>query len=206
MLCIHVNNNDDNNNDNINNNKINTNDHLGDNEKAIFVLCGCNSPTKKTNIVLRFEDTRDSEGSIIFLLFIRENIDRFIDESKIVIHFIYNLWRFSPVTFFFRSVFPSFGAAAAAVDSAINPRDETIIFPIVVLRNYSSLRSRPDVRCLQVSCRFHRDFRNAIKFIGKKRRAFHYVDRQDTEWVSLSFASTFTLERAKISIISTFCN
>lgn len=47
MLCIHVNNNDDNNNDNINNNKINTNDHLGDNEKMIFVLRGCNSSTKK---------------------------------------------------------------------------------------------------------------------------------------------------------------
>lgn len=112
--------------------------------------------------------------------------------------------------FFFRSVFPSFGAAAAAVDSAINPRDQTIIFPIVVLRNYSSLRSRPNVRCLQVSCRFHRDFRNsAIKFTGRKRRAFHYVDRQDTESVLLSFASMFTLERAKISIFSkilTFCN
>lgn len=58
MLCIHVNNNDDNNNDNINNNKININDHLGDNEKVIFVLRGCNSSTKKKKKRILFSDSR----------------------------------------------------------------------------------------------------------------------------------------------------
>lgn len=96
---------------------------------------------------------------------------------------------------FFRSVFPSFSAAAAAAaDSAIISKDEAIIFPIVILRNYSSLRSRPDVRCLRVSCRFHRDFRKVHR---KKEKNFSLC--RSTRY-RITFALTFTLKKARMSM------
>lgn len=145
------------------------------------------------NIVFQFED-RSSEGSILddylFIVYSRDKIyvhnndtshamthRSFVDESERI---VVNFYRFSSIS----SFFPSF-SAAAATDSAIISRDEAIIFPIVILRNYSSLRSRP-VRCRRVSRRFHCDFRKVhrkkreelfIMSIGKTPNHFcFYVD------------------------------
>lgn len=64
---------------------INTNDHLGDNEEAIFKLRGCNSAEKK-RIVLRFEDTWSSAGSIFDYLFIVHPRDKMYVHDKTYVH------------------------------------------------------------------------------------------------------------------------
>lgn len=56
---------------------------------------------------------------------------------------------------FFCSVFTDFGAAAAAADSAIISRNETIVLPTAILRNYSSLRSRLNARYLDMPATRH---------------------------------------------------